>query len=216
MPGAGHRLRHVLLGHRLAPPDHPLGSPGGSTAKPKPTSTAIRKYLKKQVRRADRKLRAAETIWFDVSQCFDAGRGKGVDRVCPLAAARHPRQQPMGNAGDYDTPEQTWATFRMERPWETCMTSAAVGLEAERHDEVAQGVRPDVGALRGRRWKSAPQRRPDARRQDRTPSGRSAQGDRALAGKVRREHLRHARRPFQAHQERGQHCARATPFMFTS
>ena len=67
----------------------------------------------------------------------------------------------------------------------------AVGLEAERPDEVAEGVHPDARPRHRRRRQPPVQRRPDARRPDRAATGGSAQGNGRLAPQVRREHLRH-------------------------
>ena len=103
-------------------PDFPLGSPGGSTAKPKPNLDRYEKYLRRQVQELIENYGPLNTLWFDVSQCFDEGRGKGVVEFVRSLQPDILVNNRCANAGDYDTPEQHVGTFRMERPWETCMT----------------------------------------------------------------------------------------------
>jgi alpha-L-fucosidase len=103
-------------------PDFPHGSPGGSSLKPNPNLDRYERYLRGQVKELIRQYGPLETLWFDVCQDFDAKRGK---RVVDFVRSLQPDilvNNRCANAGDYDTPEQEVGTFRMERPWETCMT----------------------------------------------------------------------------------------------
>jgi alpha-L-fucosidase len=103
-------------------PDFPHGSPGGSSLKPNPNLDRYERYLRSQVEELIRQYGPLETLWFDVCQDFDAPRGK---RVVDFVRSLQPDilvNNRCANAGDYDTPEQQVGTFRMERPWETCMT----------------------------------------------------------------------------------------------
>ncbi len=103
-------------------PDFPHGSPGGTSLKPHPNLDRYEQYLRNQVEELIRHYGPLETIWFDVCQDFDARRGK---RVVDFVRSLQPDiliNNRCANPGDYDTPEQQVGTFRMERPWETCMT----------------------------------------------------------------------------------------------
>jgi alpha-L-fucosidase len=103
-------------------PDFPHGSPGGSSLKPNPNLDRYERYLRGQVEELIRQYGPLETLWFDVCQDFDAKRG---ERVVDFVRSLQPDilvNNRCANAGDYDTPEQEVGTFRMERPWETCMT----------------------------------------------------------------------------------------------
>ena len=103
-------------------PDFPHGSPGGTSLKPNPNLDRYELYLRNQVEELIRHYGPLETLWFDVSQDFDARRGK---RVVDFVRSLQPDilvNNRCADAGDYDTPEQQVGTFRMDRPWETCMT----------------------------------------------------------------------------------------------
>ncbi len=103
-------------------PDFPFGSPGGSTKKPHPNLDRYEQYLRRQVEELIRNYGPLSTLWFDVSQGFDAKRGQGVvDFVRSLQPDILVNNR-CAVAADYDTPEQTVGTFRFDRPWETCMT----------------------------------------------------------------------------------------------
>ena len=144
------------------------------------------------------------------------GRGEPLQDDPPVAAARD-HQQPRrsarrlrhAGAADRQVPERpALGDLHDHLP--------AVGLEAERPDEVAQGVPPDARPRRRRRRQPPVQRRPDARRPHRAAAGRAAQGNGRLAPPVRREHLRHPRRPVQDHRPaclhvQRQHDLRAHP-----
>jgi alpha-L-fucosidase len=108
-------------------PAFPLGSPGGRTKKPNPNLDAYMEYLTKQVTELIKNYGPLSTMWFDVPQEVGPDRGLPVvalvrslqpDIIINNRAFRG-RGTPVG---DYDTPEQRVGTFRMERPWETCMT----------------------------------------------------------------------------------------------
>lgn len=103
-------------------PAFPFGSPGGKTAKPNPDIEAYTQYLRNQVTELIRNYGPLNTLWFDVAQGFDAARGKAVvDYVRSLQPDILVNNR-CANPGDYDTPEQKVGAFRMDRPWETCMT----------------------------------------------------------------------------------------------
>ncbi len=105
-------------------PDFPLGSPGGSTKKPNPNLDRYNDYLKKQVAELIHNYGPLITLWFDVPQMFDQKRGKDLltyTRSLPPDILINDR---TGAGGDFSTPEQTVGAFRMNRPWETCMTIA--------------------------------------------------------------------------------------------
>jgi len=103
-------------------PDFPHGSPGGKTLKPNPNLDRYEQYLRKQVEELIRNYGPLNTLWFDVAQDFDAQRGKGVVEFVRSLQPDILINNRCANPGDYDTPEQRVGTFRMERPWETCMT----------------------------------------------------------------------------------------------
>jgi alpha-L-fucosidase len=103
-------------------PDFPLGSPGGSTRKPNPNLDRYEQCLRKQVEELIRNYGPLSTMWFDVAQEFDAKRGKGVVDFTRSLQPDILVNNRCANPGDYDTPEQQVGTFRMNRPWETCMT----------------------------------------------------------------------------------------------
>ena len=103
-------------------PDFPHGSPGGSTLKPNPNIDKYEQYLKSEVGELIHQYGPLLTLWFDVSQDFDADRGK---RVVDYTRAQQPDilvNNRCANAGDFDTPEQTVGHFQNSRPWESCIT----------------------------------------------------------------------------------------------
>ena len=64
------------------------------------------------------------TVWNDAPGFFS---GRGVKTI-KLARTLQPTiliNDRTGDGGDYDTPEQTVGVFRMDRPWESCMTISA-------------------------------------------------------------------------------------------
>jgi len=103
-------------------PDFPFGSPGGSTKKPHPDMDRYEQYLRKQVEELVHNYGPLLTLWFDVSQGFDAKRGKGVVDFVRALQPDILVNNRCANAGDYDTPEQRVGAFHFDRPWETCMT----------------------------------------------------------------------------------------------
>ena len=103
-------------------PAFPFGSPGGTTNKPNPDLEAYTQYLTNEVTELIKNYGPLNTLWFDVSQGFDAERGKKVvDYVRSLQPDILVNNR-CSNPGDYDTPEQTVGAFHLDRPWETCMT----------------------------------------------------------------------------------------------
>ncbi len=103
-------------------PDFPLGSPGGRTRKPSPNLDRYEQYLRGQVRELIKNYGPLLVMWFDVPQEFDLKRGRGVvDMVRALQPDILVNDRCVDPA-DFDTPEQQIGGFRMDRPWETCMT----------------------------------------------------------------------------------------------
>jgi alpha-L-fucosidase len=112
-------------------PDFPLTSPGGTTKREKSDLDAYNRYLLGQVEELITKYGPLVTIWSDVPQMF---QGRGVKTI-KLARTLQPSilmNNRTGDGGDYDTPEQEVGAFRMNRPWESCMTISA-------HDQWAWG-----------------------------------------------------------------------------
>lgn len=103
-------------------PDFPFGSPGGKTKKPHPDLDRYEQYLRKQVEELVRNYGPLQSLWFDVSQGFDAKRGKGVVDFVRALQPDILVNNRCANPGDYDTPEQRVGAFHFDRPWETCMT----------------------------------------------------------------------------------------------
>ncbi len=103
-------------------PDFPHGSPGGKPLKPTHNIDRYEQYLKNQVKELIQNYGPLLVLWFDVSQDFDAARGK---RVVDFTRSLQPGiiiNNRCANPGDYDTPEQTVGGFLNTRPWESCIT----------------------------------------------------------------------------------------------
>ena len=103
-------------------PDFPLTSPGGNVVKEKSNLEAYTTYLNAQTKELLTNYGPLITLWYDVPQQFDAARGQ---RVINSARAIQPNiviNNRTGAPGDYDTPEQQIGGFKIDRPWETCMT----------------------------------------------------------------------------------------------
>lgn len=112
-------------------PDFPLTSPGGGTKREKSDLDAYNRYLLGQIKELITKYGPLLTIWNDVPQMFE---GRGVETI-KLVRTLQPSiliNDRTGDGGDYDTPEQKIGAFRMDRPWESCMTISA-------HDQWAWG-----------------------------------------------------------------------------
>ena len=105
-------------------PDFPLTSPGGRTKREKSDLDAYNRYLLGQIKELITKYGPLLTIWNDVPQMF---KGRGVETI-KLVRTLQPSiliNNRTGDGGDYDTPEQKIGAFRMDRPWESCMTISA-------------------------------------------------------------------------------------------
>jgi alpha-L-fucosidase len=103
-------------------PDHPHGSPGGTTLKPHPNLDRYEGYLKSQVAELIHNYGPLLVLWFDVAQDFDAVRGA---RVVAWTRSLQPDilvNNRCANPGDFDTPEQTIGHMQTSRPWESCIT----------------------------------------------------------------------------------------------
>jgi alpha-L-fucosidase len=107
-------------------PDFPLTSPGGQTKREKSDLDAYNRYLLGQTEELITKYGPLVILWNDVPQMF---HGRGVKTI-ELARTLQPSiiiNNRTGDGGDYDTPEQEIGAFRMNRPWESCMTISAHG-----------------------------------------------------------------------------------------
>ncbi|MBP7052149.1 MAG: alpha-L-fucosidase [Phycisphaerae bacterium] len=120
-------------------PDYPLGSPGGSTAKPTHDMPRYYQYLKNQTKEIIDNYGPLGIMWFDGEWEKPWTREHGNElyeyllEVQPTLIINNRvskgRQGMAGtteeshlNSGDYDTPEQQIGGFNRDRPWETCMT----------------------------------------------------------------------------------------------
>ncbi len=104
-------------------PDFPRTSPGGKVRREVSNIARYRDYLRAQVRELITGYGPLLTMWFDVPQEFDRTEGEVNVRLCrALQPDILVNNRAGGGAGDYDTPEQKIGAFRMDRPWETCMT----------------------------------------------------------------------------------------------
>jgi alpha-L-fucosidase len=107
-------------------PDFPMTSPGGQTKRERFDLDAYNRYLLGQVEELITKYGPLVTIWNDGPQMFE---GRGVKTI-KLARTLQPSillNNRTGDGGDYDTPEQEVGAFKMDRPWESCMTISAHG-----------------------------------------------------------------------------------------
>ena len=140
-------------------------------------------YLHGQIRELCTNYGRIDILWFD--GLGRHGQGLGQRKALPddpLAPAAHRHQQPRrpgrrprhARAGDRQVPEHP-PVGNLHHHLQP------VGLEARRHDEVAQAVHPDAGPLRRRRRQPAVQRRPDARR-PRSSRARSSASAKWAAG----------------------------------
>jgi alpha-L-fucosidase len=103
-------------------PDFPLTSPGGSKHRAKSDIDAYNRYLLGQIEELVTNYGPLLTIWNDMPQYFNGGRGaKTINMVRKLQPDILINDR-TGDGGDYDTPEQKVGKFQMDRPWETCMT----------------------------------------------------------------------------------------------
>ena len=199
-------------------PDFPLTSPGGKVRREKSDLDAYNRYLLAQIRELITNCGPLVTIWNDVPQMF---KGRGVNTI-KMVRELQPDiliNNRTGDGGDYDTPEQRIGGFNMERPWESCMTISAHNHWAWGGPE--DGVKPLSACLlmliraAGGDGNVLLNVGPTPEGVIEAVPGGPAQGDRRVAGEVRRVDLRHARRPLQAHQERrldpqGQHGLSST------
>lgn len=120
-------------------PDYPLGSPGGSTAKPTHNMPRYDQYLKNQTKEIIDNYGPLGIMWFDGEWEKSWTREYGNElydylmKIQPTLIINNRvskgRQGMTGiteeshlNSGDYDTPEQQIGGFNRDRPWETCMT----------------------------------------------------------------------------------------------
>jgi alpha-L-fucosidase len=103
-------------------PDFPLTSPGGSVKREVSDLDRYTEYLKNQSVEIIKNYGPLMVMWYDVPQQFDAVRGQGViDHIRKLQPDIIVNNR-TGAKGDFDTPEQRVGSFKIDRPWETCMT----------------------------------------------------------------------------------------------
>ena len=103
-------------------PDYPATSPGGKVMRPTSNIDRYTEYLKAQTGELVKNYGPLFTLWFDVPRLFDAKRGQGVIDYLHTLQPNLVINNRTGAKGDYDTPEQKIGGFKMDRPWETCMT----------------------------------------------------------------------------------------------
>jgi len=103
-------------------PDFPLTSPGGSVKREVSNLDRYTEYLKNQSVEIIENYGPLLVMWYDVPQQFDAVRGQGViDHIRKVQPDIIVNNR-TGAKGDFDTPEQRVGSFKIDRPWETCMT----------------------------------------------------------------------------------------------
>ena len=103
-------------------PDFPLTSPGGKTVRETSNLDRYTDYLKAQISELLKNYGPLFTLWFDVPQKFDKERGQSVINLARTIQPDIVINSRTGAAGDYDNPEQKIGGFKMDHPWETCMT----------------------------------------------------------------------------------------------
>ncbi|MBI5852743.1 MAG: alpha-L-fucosidase [Planctomycetes bacterium] len=120
-------------------PDYPLGSPGGRSKKPNPDMARYESYLRGQLQELFTRCGPLGLVWFDGEweEPWTRERGDALYRYCRslqdsvivnnrVSKARQgmggTSRQSLGNAGDYDTPEQAIGKYQDQRPWESCIT----------------------------------------------------------------------------------------------
>ena len=167
-------------------PDFPLTSPGGSVRRPTSNLDRYEQYLRAEVSELITHYGPLLVMWFDVPQEFSVERGQGL---LDFTRALQPDiiiNDRSGAPGDYDTPEQRVGKFQNQRPWETCMTICRQwAWKPDDDDEVAPGVHPDPGAVRGRGRQPALQCGPDARWPHRAAPSPAPPGNGRLAQTLR-------------------------------
>ena len=106
----------------------PATSPGGGTKREKSDMDAYEKYLQGQISELITNYSPLITIWNDVPNGFGANFGKRGAATIKMVRQLQPDiliNDRTGDGGDYDTPEQTIGNFKLNRPWESCMTVSA-------------------------------------------------------------------------------------------
>ncbi len=106
-------------------PDFPLTSPGGTVRRDVSDIGRYTEYLKNQSVEIINKYGPLFVMWYDVPQEFDSARGQSVIDHIRKTQPDIVVNNRTGAEGDFDTPEQRIGDFRIDRPWETCMTIAS-------------------------------------------------------------------------------------------
>jgi len=116
-------------------PDFPLTSPGGTVKREKSDLDAYNRYLLAQISELITNYGPLLTLWNDMPQMFE-GRGANTIKLVRSLQPDILINDRTGDGGDYGTPEQRIGGFKMDRPWESCMTVSA-------HDAWAWGGAQD-------------------------------------------------------------------------
>lgn len=105
-------------------PDWPVTSPGGQVKRDHSNLDAYEKYLQGQITELIQNYGPLITIWNDVPAMYGK-RGAATIRLVRRLQPNILINDRTGDGGDYDTPEQHLGKFRLDRPWESCMTVSA-------------------------------------------------------------------------------------------
>jgi len=103
----------------------PVTSPHGKVKREKSDMDAYEKYLQNQIAELITNYGPLLTIWNDVPAMYDKARGTATINLVRKLQPDIIINNRTGAGGDYDTPEQTIGGFKMDRPWESCMTVSA-------------------------------------------------------------------------------------------
>jgi len=105
-------------------PDFPLTSPGGTVKRASFDLDSYNRYFLGQVSELITNYGPLITMWNDVPQMFE-GRGVNTIKLVRQLQPDITINDRTGDGGDYDTPEQQIGSFKLDRPWESCMTISA-------------------------------------------------------------------------------------------
>jgi len=103
----------------------PVTSPGGKAKRETSNLDAYEKYLQAQISELIENYGPLITIWNDVQAMYGKERGAETIRLVRRLQPDILINNRTGDGGDYDTPEQEIGKFKMDQPWESCMTISA-------------------------------------------------------------------------------------------
>ena len=107
-------------------PDFPYTSPRTRTKREKYDLAAFRRYYRAQLAELAENYGPLLTFWFDGSGHTERKESSDIVRLCrELQPDVLVSDRAYNGYGDYMTPEQEVGQFRMNRPWESCMTVSA-------------------------------------------------------------------------------------------